>query len=107
MKFTIGFEGVAVGPGGQRLDRLQDHLDLVMEELLRLAVEDPSIGATGKTGEVEISVTVEADDLDTALTAGGTAIRSAIHAAGGSTPDWSVDWCSAYGRRIELASTSA
>ena len=52
---------------GSDPDHLEAQLDRVMEELVRLGVEDPAIGGTLTTGEVEISITVDAESLDEAV----------------------------------------
>lgn len=92
IRYGITFEGTVVGSWGA--DQLDKHLDEVMEELIRLDVEDPSVNATLATGSVEISLviaTVEAPNpeiIPDAVRRGLNTIRSAIHAAGGVTPDW-------------------
>jgi hypothetical protein len=63
-------------------------LDRVMDELLRLGAENPAIGGAMQTGEVEISVTVDAASPEDAVPMALTTIRTAIHAAEGHTPDW-------------------
>lgn len=73
-----------------------------MEELLELGTEDAAIGAAGREGTVEISGTVEAESPDEAITKGAGLIRTAIHAAGGHTPDWTVDWISVSARKADL-----
>ena len=40
------------------------------------------------TGEVHVDISVEADDRSEAFTLAGSAVRAAVHAAGGFTPDW-------------------
>ena len=65
------------------------------EELVELGVDDPAIGGRLGVGEVEVSVSVDADSLDDAQAEGSATIRSAIHAAGGATPGWRIDWTAA------------
>ncbi len=74
------------------LDHLQDSIDQVMDELVKLTevdetLYDPSIGADLVAGEVEFSLSVDADE-DEAIPKALGAIRTAIHAAGGGTPGW-------------------
>jgi hypothetical protein len=69
-------------------DHLEAALDRVMEELVRLGVEDPAIGGKLSSGEVEISITVEAESYEQAVSKAMGTIRTAIHAAEVSTPGW-------------------
>jgi hypothetical protein len=69
-------------------DGLEQALDRVMEELVKLDVTDPSIGGTLSDGDVEFSLAVEADTLEKATASAFGTIRTAIHAAGGGTPGW-------------------
>lgn len=73
-------------------DRLLEQCDRIMNELLDLEaaheIADPSIGGAMARGQVEISVMVQADSYVEAVQKAMTVIRSAIHAAGGGTPDW-------------------
>ena len=70
------------------LSRLEQALDRVMEELVKLDVTDPSIGGTLSDGDIEFSLAVEADTLEKATASVFGTIRTAIHAAGGGTPGW-------------------
>ena len=99
MTYTIRYDGIVVAGDGNAPANLEAQLDLVMEELLHLEVADASIGAVETTGAVEITVTVAADTLEDALNHGSAAIRAAIHAAGGATPGWSIEWCEVVGRK--------
>lgn len=72
---------------------LDYHLDQVMEELLQLesadpAAADPSLDVDFSTATVRMAVSIEAPDPIKATNAASGFIRSAIHAAGGATPDW-------------------
>ena len=65
---------------------IEHHLDNVMEELLKLDALDPTIGLGDDL--VDFSVMTEAiNPVDAVNKASGT-LRTAIHAAGGGTPDW-------------------
>ena len=76
---------------------LESHLDEVMEALLELEGErlgDSDISALLTENHVEISV-VASSDLDDesqalgdAVSFADSAIRAAIHKAGGHTPEW-------------------
>ena len=65
---------------------IEQHLDNVMEHLLSLDAQDPSINLSGD--EVEMSVLVEAANPIKAVEKASTLLRTAIHHAEGGTPDW-------------------
>lgn len=67
---------------------IEDHLDEVMEEMERLGAGDPSIDLDLTCGKVGFSVLVLADNPLDAVDAASSVVRSAIHAAGGATPNW-------------------
>lgn len=74
-------------------DGLDEHTDVVMEQLLALEgadLEDSAVGVNLATGRVEIEVVAHGPNFEAAIDVGSSAIRTAIHAAGGSTPDWTV-----------------
>lgn len=108
MRYEISFYGRAVPTvePDELAVALEAHFDDVMEELLRLEsapgsqVTDGDVSAQLATGEVEISVVVDASDPDEAISVGMGAIRAAIHAANGHTPDWkavpSATWALEY-----------
>jgi hypothetical protein len=70
------------------LSELERLLDVVMEELVKLNVMDPSIGGTLSDGDIEFRLAVEADTLENGTASAFGTIRTAIHAAGGGTPGW-------------------
>lgn len=72
-------------------DDLEAHTDRVMEELLKLesaTIRDADVSGSVLDGEVQISVYAIGESFDTAADIADSAIRSAIHAAGGHTPNW-------------------
>jgi hypothetical protein len=89
MKLGVTVEGVVLGTSDT--DQLDAHLDQVMEELLRLGAADPSINATLATGAVEVSIAVDAPTFEKAAETGLATLRTAVHAAGGATPDWPTE----------------
>ena len=96
MRYEVLFKGLVVVTDSDDPDvEVEAHLDGVMEELVRLKATDPGVGLTGATGVVEISVVVKADGLDNAMSVGASLIRSAVHAAGGHTPGWTITWIEA------------
>ncbi len=66
---------------------LDAHTDRVMDELVKLEDEtlfDADLNAVLSTGSVEISIIGVGVDFDAAVDRAHSAIRTAIHAAGGS-----------------------
>jgi len=68
------------------LDRLMERLLEV--ESLELHLSDPAVAFDADAGMAEVSIESDGPTLDEALTQADDAVRSAIHAAGGSTPNW-------------------
>jgi hypothetical protein len=71
---------------GGSVEARDEMTDRVMEELLKLKVDDPSIGGSLTSGKVRISLTIEASSKREAVRKADTLFRTAIHAAGGATP---------------------
>ena len=74
-------------------DNFDAHIDDVIERLLELEVadsrlSDSDIDAVLTKGLLTINVLATDITLDAASALANSAIRSAIHAAGGATPDW-------------------
>ncbi len=92
MKHEVGmnltFVARQAGEGEPGYGSFEDFLDAVMEELLDLGFQEPSIGGSLSAMQVEISVEVESDSAEKAVVYGVSAIRSALHAAHVSTPGW-------------------
>jgi hypothetical protein len=85
LKFAVCLEGTIVAKSDVDVER---HLDQVMAELLEIGADDPSIDVDLGAQRVDLAVAVDAaNPLDAANTASAL-IRTAIHAAGGATPDW-------------------
>jgi hypothetical protein len=61
---------------------------LVDQEKCTLELLDSAVSADRGARTVEIEVTVRAASENEAIAVGHAAVRAAIHAAGGSTPDW-------------------
>lgn len=95
MRFGVTVKGTVIGTSGS--DQVKEHLDTVMEELLKIDAENPSVKATFSTGAVEISVVVVTatqsgpELVPEALRMGLDVIRTALLAAGGATPDWPTE----------------
>lgn len=101
MKFAVRFQGIIdVTDEPDLFDRLdgasqptdaevmEDHLDGVMDELLTLGAEDPAIDLEISTGRVTFTVTIDGQNPVAAIAQASGLFRTAIHAAGGCTPDW-------------------
>jgi len=104
MRFQVAWEGmvVALNPAAAEPSNVEEHLDRVMQELLEIDAQDISISLVGSEGLVEMSVTVEAESVEDAVANGSAVLRSAIHAAGGFTPGWSIDWTKVQASKADL-----
>ena len=81
-KFDIIADGTASVPA---------EVDSIMECLLAIenaSVSNSGIGLDLERMSIEIGLTVTSSTIEEAVASGMTAIRSAIHAAGGSTASW-------------------
>lgn len=76
--------GTFTTEGGAKV--IEAHLDQVMEELDNIGALDPSIELTGDA--VEFTIMVAALNPLGAVSQASGLLRTAIHAAGGATPDW-------------------
>ena len=109
MRYQVAYQGQATAidddgrPTPHDPDELEHHLDDVQGQLLELDADDATVSATLVSGEVEISVTVEAQSLEEAAEKGSALIRTALHAAGAFTPNWSVEWISVHTDRVDDA----
>lgn len=66
--------------------------DAVMEEMVKLESEDlcdSNLSANLADNIVELEMVGRAQTFDVAVERADSAIRTAIHAAGGATPNWS------------------
>jgi hypothetical protein len=73
------------------VEDLDAQTDAVMDYLVDLedsTLNDSSMDVTFSQSLVTISVLARKETLEDALEHGSSAIRTAIHSAGGSTPDW-------------------
>jgi len=91
LQFVVSLSGRIIVPGvEEKVARglIEAHLDGVMDELLNLGAQDPDIELDLSTASVAFAVIVTAaNPLGAASQASGL-LRSAIHTAGGGTPDW-------------------
>lgn len=90
MSVVVSVETSLLIQGGN----LHDVADAIMDHLVLLSetdgsdVLDSAVDADGVEGSVAIGVTVRAADMGSAVNAAMAAIRTAVHATGGSTEDW-------------------
>lgn len=92
-RYLVTCRGVVTDRDGalRHPEELERFLDVVMEELLELQGAEHDIGAALARGEVRFSVLVHADTPLDAVISGSGIIRTAVHAAGAHTPDWSLE----------------
>lgn len=108
MRFIVSLEGsIDVTSDGDapvtdqdRRTAIESHLDNVMDELMTLAAEDPTIDVNVETGHVSLAVVVEARNPIGATAQASGLFRTAIHAAGGHTPDWPNEDRASWGIRL-------
>ncbi len=102
---SIGFSiDLLATPIGSEPIPLVEEVDLVMEHLVDLVesgcgVTDPAVSLDETTNVVSVEVQVVGEDFDDAVQLASSCVRSAIHAAGGHTPGWTVEQTS---QRAEL-----
>jgi hypothetical protein len=83
MRFAVT-EGFHVGRTGEALET---HLDEVLQALYDLGVDDADVGGSLASGEVEISMIVDADSFPSAQQRATDLIRRAINTSGGTLVD--------------------
>lgn len=64
------------------------HLDNVAEAFAELTDVDGDVGADLESGRIDLCMTLQSNNPGDAVTKAVTAARTAVHAAGGSTPGW-------------------
>lgn len=101
-RFIVTVVGTTEVPQPEALDALTDQ---VMDELVALesaSLKDADVSATLTQGLVDITIVGVADDFDEATVIANSAIRTAIHAAGGHTPKWETPVFSATSASADL-----
>lgn len=78
------------------VETIQEHVGLVMEELVKLSltdcgIADPAVSLDLSDNTVVIEVLAFGDGFDETVAAADSCIRAAIHSAGGATPTWNVE----------------
>lgn len=76
-------------------DVVVSHVDDVMTELIKLSetdcpISDPAVSLDLGRKEVLVELRADGGDFDEVAALVDSCLRSAIHAAGGRTPDWAV-----------------
>ncbi len=74
---------------------VEAYVDLIVSELETLSAEDIDISTNVRECTIKIRLTVTEPDLPSAQITGSGQIRTALHAAGVNTPEWSIDWIEA------------
>lgn len=82
LEITCQTRGVDRDEMEQVFDQLADAVHDLVD------VIDADLGANLAAGRFDFTMSVDADDEPSALSAGLAAVRCAIHDAGGSTPGW-------------------
>ncbi len=91
MRVTVVAECVIASSAHLDDALIEQQADAVMNELLNLEADDPSVGGSLAKGYLEVEVSVESVTLEEALATGASQIRAALHAAGVGTADWPCD----------------
>ena len=78
------------------VQELPTHAEGLMKELLTLEecneqLTDSAVGLDMETVTIQVAVTAECDTFEQAVAEAMSAIRTAIHANGGTTADWPQD----------------
>lgn len=74
---------------------LESIVDALADELASLedvtpALLDSTVSMDADESLIAATVTTEADTFEAAAQTGDAAVRAAVHAAGGATPDWNA-----------------
>ena len=102
MRFEVSFDGLirSVTEQGVQKDLIPpaDQIKKFLNETMSFlsttdAVLRADYSANPSEGEIDIVVSLDAEDELRSIELGSALIRSALHAAGGYTPGWKVDWC--------------
>ena len=85
LRMSVTFTFKVQGDGGD--EGLEHHIDDVMDQLLEMKALDPTLGGSLASGEIEVSVDVQAEKHTLALSQAFAVIQSAIEEAGGRVTD--------------------
>ena len=100
MRFVVSTQGHIVTDDGETSEDIERWLDETMEELLNLGASDATIDADLGARQVSFSALVDAANPIGAISQVSGLLRTAIHAAGGGTPDWPDALDGAWGIRL-------
>lgn len=75
---------------------VEDELNLVMENLIGLTgtdcgIDNPAVSWDADLSVVTVEATVTADTWEEAASIFDSCVRSAVHGAGGRTPNWTIE----------------
>ena len=86
---TLYYTEITIRVSGLPADQVERLFDPLADAVYELAdVIDADLGARIDDHEFDFTMTIEADGAPDALATGLSAVRCALHAAGGSTPGW-------------------
>jgi hypothetical protein len=86
--YEVTLEGMLVPEPGETDADLDALTDRVMDALLDAGVVDPILSGSFATGDMSITVSIEADNPMTALSRAEQTVRSALTVAGAGVHDW-------------------
>jgi hypothetical protein len=69
-------------------DEVEAHLDAVAEAFTEITDVDGDVGMNVAKGQVDLCMTLEAENTADAIAKAIVSARTAIHTAGGNTPGW-------------------
>lgn len=86
--YEVTLEGTLAPESGEPDAELDALTDRVMDALLDAGAVDPILSGSLATGDISITVSIEADSPMTALSKAEQTVRSALAAAGAGVHDW-------------------
>lgn len=82
--------------GGELESNMVEYLmDQAVQELEKLNAQEIDASTNLRTGVFSLTIVLEKEDLLIAQEVASAQMRSAFHAAGVGTPDWTIDWVEA------------
>jgi hypothetical protein len=96
-RYEARLRGLIVRVDGGELtrDEVKQLINSAVAELELLKAEEIDVSTNLRTGAFTLTISVDSADLPSAQETAGCLIRTAFHAAGAGTPDWSVTWIDA------------
>ncbi len=91
MKYRIAYNGEIATSHEVDDDQIEEWFDAVADALHDLDGEDHSVSGSITERRIGVEVVVTANNPDEAARIGSGILRTAVHAAGGDTPGWSIE----------------